>query len=62
VDGDDLPAISMLLKNGRRADLFRLLVPIKGDTALYCPPDTEHDVRNTGAGILRYVYVVADAD
>ena len=26
---------------------------------LYCPPETEHDVRNTGAGILRYIYVTA---
>jgi quercetin dioxygenase-like cupin family protein len=22
---------------------------------LYCPPETEHDVINTGAGILRYI-------
>jgi mannose-6-phosphate isomerase-like protein (cupin superfamily) len=28
-------------------------------TVLYCPPDTEHDVRNTGSGILRYIYVTA---
>jgi mannose-6-phosphate isomerase-like protein (cupin superfamily) len=26
---------------------------------LYCPPETEHDVRNTGAGVLRYIYVTA---
>ena len=30
-------------------------------TALYCPPNTEHDVFNTGAGTLRYVYVVSNA-
>ncbi len=34
---------------------------IKGNTALYCPPETEHDVVNTGEGVLRYVYVVAAA-
>jgi mannose-6-phosphate isomerase-like protein (cupin superfamily) len=34
---------------------------LKGHTALYCPPETEHDVKNTGASQLRYVYVVADA-
>ncbi|MGA2504136.1 MAG: cupin domain-containing protein [Anaerolineales bacterium] len=28
-------------------------------TVLYCPPDTEHDVRNTGSNILRYIYVTA---
>ena len=27
----------------------------------YCPPNTEHDVLNTGTGILRYVYIVARA-
>ena len=27
--------------------------------AAYCPPHTEHDVRNTGTEALRYVYVVA---
>lgn len=27
--------------------------------AAYCPPDTEHDVTNTGSAVLRYVYVVA---
>jgi quercetin dioxygenase-like cupin family protein len=25
----------------------------------YCPPDTEHNVVNTGVGMLRYVYVVS---
>lgn len=34
---------------------------IEGGRALYCPPETEHDVVNTGTGDLRYVYVVADA-
>ena len=34
---------------------------IEGGTALYCPPETEHDVVNTGAENLRYVYVVANA-
>jgi quercetin dioxygenase-like cupin family protein len=27
--------------------------------AAYCPPQSEHDVVNTGAGLLRYVFVVA---
>jgi len=34
---------------------------LKAHTALYCPPQTEHDVKNTGSTMLRYVYVVADA-
>jgi len=27
----------------------------------YCPPHTEHDVKNIGGGLLRYVYIVAEA-
>ena len=34
-------------------------LPVEANHALYCPPETEHDVRNTGPGVLRYVYVVA---
>jgi mannose-6-phosphate isomerase-like protein (cupin superfamily) len=32
---------------------------IAANQALYCPPNTEHDVKNTGTGTLRYVYIVA---
>jgi quercetin dioxygenase-like cupin family protein len=32
---------------------------VKAQSALYCPPETEHNVTNTGIGPLRYVYVVA---
>jgi len=34
-------------------------LPVKAQSALYCPPETEHNVTNTGTGPLRYVYVVA---
>jgi mannose-6-phosphate isomerase-like protein (cupin superfamily) len=34
-------------------------LPVEGGHALYCPPETEHNVTNTGTGLLRYVYVVA---
>jgi mannose-6-phosphate isomerase-like protein (cupin superfamily) len=44
----------MIFKNGSKLD-------VKANHALYCPPETEHDVRNTGTTVLRYVYVVADA-
>ena len=30
-------------------------------TVAYCPPETEHDVRNCGEGTMRYIYVVAKA-
>jgi mannose-6-phosphate isomerase-like protein (cupin superfamily) len=44
----------MTFKNGSK-------VPVKAKTAVYCPPQTEHNVTNTGTGVLRYVYVVAKA-
>ena len=34
-------------------------LPLKVGTLAYCPPDTEHDVKNTGTIPLRYIYVVA---
>ncbi len=34
-------------------------LPLKPYTVAYCPPETEHDVLNSGSGPLRYVYVVA---
>jgi len=44
----------MLFHDGSKLEL-------KARTALYCPPETEHDVKNIGTETLRYVYVVADA-
>ncbi|MGV8049214.1 MAG: cupin domain-containing protein [Anaerolineaceae bacterium] len=35
---------------------------IKVGTVLYCPPETEHDVLNTGATPLRYIYIVSKAE
>jgi quercetin dioxygenase-like cupin family protein len=34
-------------------------LPADAGHALYCPPETEHNVTNTGTSVLRYVYVVA---
>ena len=42
----------MILSGGKQLEL-------KVGTLLYCPPDTEHDVKNTGSTPLRYIYVVA---
>ncbi|MGO9085910.1 MAG: cupin domain-containing protein [Candidatus Sulfotelmatobacter sp.] len=36
-------------------------LPVKANSAVYCPPETEHNVTNTGASVLRYVYVVSSA-
>jgi mannose-6-phosphate isomerase-like protein (cupin superfamily) len=32
---------------------------IKSGFAVYCPPETEHNVINTGSAPLRYLYIVA---
>jgi len=32
---------------------------IEDGVVLYCPPNTEHDVKNTGTRSLKYIYVVA---
>lgn len=42
----------MTFKDGSKLD-------VKANYALYCPPETEHNVTNTGTAVLRYVYVVA---
>jgi mannose-6-phosphate isomerase-like protein (cupin superfamily) len=44
----------MIFHDGSKLD-------VKANHALYCPPETEHDVRNTGTSVLRYVYIVANA-
>lgn len=38
--------------------------PFNFDTksAVYIPPQTEHDIKNTGSTILKYIYVVAKAE
>jgi len=36
-------------------------LPVEANHAVYCPPGTVHDVKNTGQSVLRYVYVVAAA-
>lgn len=35
-------------------------LPVRANSALYCPPETEHNVTNTGPGQLRYIYIVAN--
>lgn len=42
----------MIFKDGSTLD-------VQANHALYCPPETEHDVKNTGTETLRYVYIVA---
>ncbi|MGO8733577.1 MAG: cupin domain-containing protein [Terriglobia bacterium] len=36
-------------------------LPMHANSALYCSPETTHEVVNTGHAVLRYVYVVSRA-
>ena len=38
----------------------RTPVKVESGNAFYCPPDTEHDVFNSGTEPLRYIYIVAE--
>ena len=37
------------------------VLPLKPHVVAYCPPKTEHDVRNNGDKPMRYLYIVAKA-
>ena len=53
----------LIVLEGKGEMLFsgRPLVAGAGQSRVYCPPRTVHDVKNTGHGVLRYVYVVSAA-
>jgi mannose-6-phosphate isomerase-like protein (cupin superfamily) len=53
----------LIVLEGRGAMTFAdgTSLPVEGGHAVYCPPETEHNVTNTGSALLRYVYVVASA-
>jgi hypothetical protein len=45
---------------GRKSRKSKLILAATTSKAVaYCPPGTEHDVVNTGAVPLRYIYLVA---
>lgn len=37
------------------------VLELKHHSVAYCPPETEHDVRNCGDGPMRYIYIVSRA-
>ncbi len=47
--------------HGRMEIVGGLVLQFAKGEVLYCPPMTEHDVTNTGAGNLSYLYIVAEA-
>lgn len=45
-----------------QADIYcegKCIFPAQKDNLIYIPPETNHDIKNTGKNNLRYIYVVA---
>ena len=54
----------IIVIDGEGEMLFSNLVTLKMDEGfiLYCPPNTEHNVKNTGEKSLKYIYVAAQTN
>lgn len=54
----------LVILSGHGEMMFRdgSKLEIAANQILYCPLDTEHDVKNTGTEPLRYVFIVARAN
>lgn len=59
--GDHEEVIVVLAGEGEMRLSGENTLPLAANSVAYCPPTTEHDVFNTGAEPLRYIYVVAKA-
>jgi len=57
--GDYEEAVVVLAGRGEMRLADGTVLNLKPFVVAYCPPGTEHDVKNTGDEPLRYVYVVA---
>ena len=54
---------AVLILEGR-ADVFcegKQVFSAEGESLVYIPPETAHDIKNSGPGRLRYVYIVSPA-
>jgi mannose-6-phosphate isomerase-like protein (cupin superfamily) len=59
--GDNEEALVVFAGSGEMRMANGTILNLKPYVVAYCPPDTEHDVFNTGSEPLRYVYLVARA-
>jgi mannose-6-phosphate isomerase-like protein (cupin superfamily) len=52
----------IIILEGQATILVKGRTPVMAESgnAFYCPPDTEHDVFNSGTEPLRYIYIVAE--
>ena len=58
---DNEEAIVVLAGTGEMKIIGGTTLHLHPYCVAYCPPNTEHDVANTGTETLRYVYIVARA-
>ena len=59
--GDNEEALVVFSGSGEMRMANGTILNLRPYVVAYCPPDTEHDVFNTGSEPLRYVYLVARA-
>jgi mannose-6-phosphate isomerase-like protein (cupin superfamily) len=59
--GNNEEALVVFAGSGEMRMSSGVTLKLKPYVVAYCPPDTEHNVFNTGSEPLRYVYVVAKA-
>ena len=59
--GNNEEALVVLAGSGEMRMASGVTLKLKPYVVAYCPPDTEHNVFNTGSEPLRYVYIVAKA-
>ena len=57
--GDNEEVLVVFSGSGEMRMADGTVLNLKPYVILYCPPDMEHDVFNTGSEPLRYVYLVA---
>lgn len=59
---NDLEEALVILKGkGQLAINKKESVDFEDNTVLYVPPDTVHNVKNTGSGILEYIFITSNA-
>lgn len=57
--GSKEEAIVILQGKGEISFEGKGAIALEEKTLVYVPPEITHDVKNTGAELLRYIYVVA---
>ena len=58
---DNEEALVILAGKGEFRIIGGAMLHLQPYCVAYCPPNTEHDVVNTGTDTLRYIYIVARA-